>query len=303
RPSETPGVVTEKPVETAVAETDTPVKTEVPKDTEKPEISSKPKETEAASGVAVEETEKPVNPEQPGSTEVTPAPEPAQVPNQGAATGANTSNTGNANPGNTNMGNVASQAGVIGIGDEFEQGYFKYEIIDIVEEGNIVFADTGTIYENKKIYFVKVTGLTGEGLKAKKLEVPETGEVTFTNGKVISNDNITFIDNTVGNASVGANGNAGEGTTCATITFRVTALDKKAFKKAGAKKVILNKYITCIPKKCFANCKKLKRLKIKGKLKEVQKKAFKGCKKTIKIKGKNKKNNLKLIKKVYKRIK
>lgn len=89
--------------------------------------------------------------------------------------------------------------------------------------------------------------------------------------------------------------------------FKVNAIGAKSFKGVKATSITLNKNIKTIPSASFANCKKLKTLTIKAKLKKVSKGAFKGCKKKIKVKGasaKVRKANVKLLKKSgYKKFK
>lgn len=117
---------------------------------------------------------------------------------------------------------------------------------------------------------VKVVGLTKKGAKAKKLNVPATIKKQ-------------------------------------TAGYKVTAIGAKAFKGSKATAITLNKNIKTIPSAAFANCKKLKTLTVKAKLKKVAKKSFKGCKKKIKVKGasaKVRKANVKLLKKSgYKKFK
>ncbi|WP_455056767.1 cellulase family glycosylhydrolase [Jutongia sp.] len=117
---------------------------------------------------------------------------------------------------------------------------------------------------------VKVVGLTKKGAKAKKLNVP---------AKIKKQK----------------------------ADYTVTAIGAKAFKGSKATAITLNKNIKTIPSAAFANCKKLKTLTVKAKLKKVAKKSFKGCKKKIKVKGasaKVRKANVKLLKKSgYKKFK
>lgn len=135
-------------------------------------------------------------------------------------------------------------------------------------KGNLKYKVTKAATETagkKKAGKVTVVGLSAKGKKAKSLSVP---------------------------ASVKNTG-----------SYKVTALGKNAFKGAKATKITLGKTIKKIPANAFANCKKLKTLKLNAKLSSVNKKAFKGCKKAIKVSGKSAKVNLKKIKKVYKKAK
>ena len=117
---------------------------------------------------------------------------------------------------------------------------------------------------------VKLIGLTKKGAQAKKLNVPASTKAQSTG-------------------------------------YKVTAIGTKAFKGSKAASIALNKNIKTIPSAAFANCKKLKSLTVKAKLKKVAKNAFKGCKKKITIKGsssKIRKANVKRLKKSgYKKFK
>lgn len=135
-------------------------------------------------------------------------------------------------------------------------------------KGNLKYKVTKVATETagkKKAGTVSVVGLSKKGKKAKSLSVPATVKNTGS--------------------------------------YKVATLGKNVFKGAKATKITLSKNIKKIPASAFANCKKLKSLKLNAKLSKVDKKAFKGCKKTIKIAGKSKKANLKKIKKVYKKAK
>ena len=70
------------------------------------------------------------------------------------------------------------------------------------------------------------------------------------------------------------------------VKYKVTAIDKKAFKKGKKlKSIVIGKNVTKIAKGAFAGCKKLKSIKIKSKkIKKFVKGTFKGVKKTCVIK-------------------
>ncbi|MCH5267683.1 MAG: leucine-rich repeat protein [Lachnospiraceae bacterium] len=108
-----------------------------------------------------------------------------------------------------------------------------------------------------------------------------------------------------------------------TASYKVTAIDSKAFQKAKKlKKATLGTNIKSIPtsafngcaklttvsakgvtkigKTAFKGCKKLSKLTLKKKLSSVKKGAFKGCKKTIKVTGGTKKVNKANVKKLKK---
>ncbi|MCR5586243.1 MAG: leucine-rich repeat domain-containing protein, partial [Lachnospiraceae bacterium] len=136
---------------------------------------------------------------------------------------------------------------------------------DVIEVGNFKYKVV-KVSEGTTKGKLSVVGLTTSGKKAKKLNVKATA--TYENS-----------------------------------TYNVSKLGNKAFAKAKAKTIILNKNIKAIPKLCFNNCKNLTTIKFNAKLKSVKKNAFKGCKKKIKIKGKSAKANKKLIKKAYKKVK
>ena len=85
------------------------------------------------------------------------------------------------------------------------------------------------------------------------------------------------------------------------IKFKVTTIDKKAFKNCKSlKKLTIGKNVKKIGKKAFFKCKKLKSIAIKGsKLKKVGKSAFRNTNKSVKIKANKKK--LKTYRKLLKK--
>ncbi len=137
---------------------------------------------------------------------------------------------------------------------------------------------------------------------------------TFTAGNLVYK--VTKASKKSGAATVAVSGVTKSGTKKAALsvpktvknkkfTYKVTAVNKKAFAKAKKlKKVTLGANVKTIDKKAFSGCKKLKALKLSAKLSKVGKGAFSGCKNTIKVSGTAKKANVKLLKKSgYKKFK
>lgn len=89
--------------------------------------------------------------------------------------------------------------------------------------------------------------------------------------------------------------------------YTVSRIENNAFKGTKLVKITIGKNVTQIGKKAFSDCKKLKIMCFKGKLKKVYKKAFSGCRNRIKVrcsKNKWKKTNVRLLKKSgYKKFK
>jgi hypothetical protein len=79
-------------------------------------------------------------------------------------------------------------------------------------------------------------------------------------------------------------------------TYTVSAVNANVFKAAKATSVTLGKGVTKIASSAFANCKKLTKLVVNGKLSSVAKNAFKGCTKKISISGSSVDANAKKIK-------